>query len=110
QGCTNIVHITGNLKRNVYSDRLKGYKYALIDHNLAFEESNIIINNLSEEAGEEAAQKILSMKKLPDGIFVSNDTCAVTCIKALKQAGISVPKDIAVIGFNNDPISRVIEP
>lgn len=110
QGCTNIVHITGNLKRNVYADRLKGYKYALIDHDLPFSESNIIVNSLSEEAGEEAAKQILKMKSLPDGIFVSNDTCAVSCIKALKREGISVPKDIAVIGFNNDPISRVIEP
>ncbi|GAB2534231.1 LacI family DNA-binding transcriptional regulator [Rufibacter soli] len=110
QGCTNLAHITGNLKRNVYADRLKGFKYALIDHHLAFKDSNVIINNLSEEAGEEAAKKLLSMDKLPDGLFVSNDTCAVSCIKALKQAGISVPGDIAVVGFNNDPISRVIEP
>ncbi|MFC6998192.1 LacI family DNA-binding transcriptional regulator [Rufibacter roseus] len=110
QGCTNIMHITGNLKRNVYSDRLKGYKYALIDNNLPYNEQNIIVNNLSEEAGEEAAQQILKMKKLPDGLFVSNDTCAVSCVKTLKQAGISVPADVAVIGFNNDPICRVIEP
>ncbi|MGV3540406.1 MAG: LacI family DNA-binding transcriptional regulator [Rufibacter sp.] len=110
QGCTNIVHITGNLKRNVYEDRLKGFKYALVDNNLPFKEENIIINNLSEEAGEIAAQQILAMKKMPDGIFVSNDTCAVSCIKALKMAGVNVPKDIAVVGFNNDPISRVVEP
>ncbi|ALJ01088.1 LacI family DNA-binding transcriptional regulator [Rufibacter tibetensis] len=110
QGCTNIVNITGNLKRNVYSDRLKGYKYALIDHNLAYNDANVIINNLSEEAGEEAAKKILKMDPLPDGIFVSNDTCAVSCIKTLKQAGVSVPRDIAVVGFNNDAISRVVEP
>ena len=110
EGCKNIVHLTGNLKRNVYSDRLKGYKYALMDHNLPYDESNVIISKLSEEAGIEAAQQILKMKPLPDGIFVSNDTCAVSCMKALKQAGISIPNDIAVVGFNNDPISRVIEP
>ncbi|WP_181307745.1 LacI family DNA-binding transcriptional regulator [Rufibacter sp. XAAS-G3-1] len=110
QGCRNIVHITGNLKRNVYTDRLKGYKYALVDHDLAYDDANVLINNLSEEAGEQAAKQILDMKTLPDGIFVSNDTCAVSCIKTLKQAGISVPKDMAVVGFNNDTISRVIEP
>ncbi|WP_210465356.1 LacI family DNA-binding transcriptional regulator [Rufibacter roseolus] len=110
QGCTNIVHITGNLKRNVYADRLKGYKYALVDHDLPFTDSNVIISQMTEEAGKEAAQQILRMDPLPDGIFVSNDLCAVSCIKALKKAGVSIPKDIAVIGFNNDAISRVIEP
>ncbi len=47
---------------------------------------------------------------LPDGIFASNDTSAVACIRELKQAGIKIPQDIAVVGFNNDPIARVIEP
>lgn len=110
QGCTNLIHITGNLKRNVYADRLKGFKYALMDKNLPFNDSSVIINNLSEEAGEEAARQILGMNPLPDGIFVANDTCAISCIKTLMQAGVAVPKDIAVVGFNNDPNSRVIEP
>src|SRR5258708_15128468 len=50
------------------------------------------------------------MPKLPDGIFTANDTSAVACIRELKQAGIKIPQDIAVVGFNNDPISKVIEP
>ncbi|AHM63127.1 transcriptional regulator [Flammeovirgaceae bacterium 311] len=110
QGCTDIVHITGSLKRNVYADRLKGFKYALMDSSLTFKEASVMTGSLTEEAGVEAAKKIMKMDPMPDGIFVANDTCAVSCIKTLKQAGISIPKDIAVIGFNNDPISRVIEP
>lgn len=110
QGCRNIVHISGNLKINVYANRLKGYKYALIDHNLPFRESLVITNNLTEEDGIKAAEQILKMKPRPDGVFVSNDFCAVNCMKALKQAGVSVPRDIAMVGFNNDPITRVVEP
>jgi len=110
QGCTNLIHLTGNLKRNVYADRLKGYKYALLDHGMTYSEENIIISSLSEEAGIEAADQILGMNPLPDGLFVSNDTCAVSCLKALTKAGVSIPRDLAVIGFNNDPISRVVEP
>ncbi len=110
QGCKNIIHLTGNLKRNVYKDRLKGFKYALIDHNLPFSDELVYINKLNEEAGTETARQLLSMEAMPDGIFASNDTCAVSCMKALKQAGLSIPGDIAVVGFNNDPISRVIEP
>lgn len=110
QNCTSIVHITGNLKRNVYADRLKGYKYALLDHNLDLKDTLILETNLSEEAGTNAAEQILKMDPLPDGIFVANDMCAVSCMKALKKAGIKIPQDIAIVGFNNDPICRVVEP
>ena len=110
QGCRDIMHITGNLTRNVYADRLKGYKYALLDNGIPFKESSVIVNNLSEEAGIQAAQQILKMKVLPDGVFVANDSCAISCMKALMQNGISIPDDIAIIGFNNDPICRIVEP
>lgn len=110
QGCKNIVHITGNLKRNVYADRLKGYKYALMDNGISFRKANIFVNNLSEEAGIQAVQEIVKMEKLPDGLFVANDSCAISCMKALMQEGVTIPKDIAVVGFNNDPICRIVEP
>lgn len=110
QGCKNIVHITATPKRNVYVDRLQGYKHALADHNLPFNEDNIIIGNLSQEAGADAAEKIMKMETRPDGVFVSNDNCAVGCMIALKQAGVKIPADIAFAGFNNDPVSKVIEP
>jgi LacI family transcriptional regulator len=110
EGCKRIVYIGGNLKRNVYADRLKGYKLALLDKNIVFDDSLLIINNLTDQAGAEAAQQILKMANRPDGIFAANDTSAVACIQELKQKGIRVPEDIAIVGFNNDPISRVVEP
>ncbi|AGA78119.1 LacI family DNA-binding transcriptional regulator [Echinicola vietnamensis] len=110
QGCKNIIHVLGNLKINVYGERLKGYKYALMDHDIPFTQENILHSDLNEEAGEDIAHKILSMDPLPDGLFVSNDACAASCIRSLKQAGIKIPEDIAVVGFNNDMISRLIEP
>lgn len=110
QGCRNIVHITGNLRRNVYADRLKGYRYALIDQEIDYKDNLVFETNLSEEAGMKAVERILKMGPLPDGIFVANDMCAVSCMKALKKSGIKIPRDIAIVGFNNDPISSVIEP
>ena len=110
QGCRRIVHIGGSLNRNVYADRFKGYRQALIEKGIAFDPSLHIINTLSDHAGTEAAQKILSMHNLPDGVFTANDTTAVACIRKLKEAGIKIPEDVAVAGFNNDPIANVIEP
>lgn len=110
QGCKNIMHITGNLKRNVYQDRLKGYKLALTENNIAINEELIKVTDLSFESAAKAIDCIKSMEKIPDGLFVTNDSCAAYCITLLKQMGLSVPKDIAVIGFNDDPIARVVEP
>jgi LacI family transcriptional regulator len=110
QGCKKIVHITAIPKRNVYIDRLNGYKEALHDHGLEFKDEYVIINNLSQEAGTAAAEIIRTMKTVPDGIFVANDNCAVGCMLGLKQAGFKIPADIAIVGFNNDPVSCVIAP
>ncbi len=110
QGCRKIMHVGGNLLRNVYKDRLLGYRKALEENGIAYDESLVIINDLSDKSGVEIAKKILRMKEPPDAVFTANDTTAVSIILHLKKAGLSIPKDIAVAGFNNEPISRVIEP
>jgi LacI family transcriptional regulator len=110
QGCKRIAHITASLKRNVYADRLKGYRQALLDGGLDYDEKLVFINNLSEQAGVDVCRTLLEMKPRPDAIFTSNDACAVSCIRELKLAGLAVPSDVAVAGFNNDPLSKVIEP
>ena len=110
QGCRRIMHITGNTKRNVYADRLKGYKLALLDHGLPNGDDLVKITNLTRQDGLDAAAAINGMSVRPDGIFVANDFCAVSCLGALKQLGIEIPGDIAVAGFNNDPVSQLIEP
>ncbi len=110
QGCKRIMHISGNQLRNVYRDRFNGYKKALEDHQIAFDDDLLIVNDLSAQAGTEAAQQILQMAVRPDGVFVSNDLCAISCMQVLKSEGIKIPEDIAFAGFNNDPTSCVIEP
>ncbi len=110
QGCKRIVHLSGSLNRNVYADRLDGYKQALQEKSIAFDPELVISNNLSDMGGEEAARQILNMNEKPDGVFAANDTSAVACMRELKLAGIKIPEDIAFVGFNNDPVSKVIEP
>ncbi|MBL0744538.1 LacI family DNA-binding transcriptional regulator [Chryseolinea lacunae] len=110
QGCKRIAHVTGNIMRNVYSDRLRGYKQALANAGLPFDEALVYYCNLSEQAGAEAASHLLALPHPPDGVFCTNDTTAVNCMRVLKQAGIRIPEQIAVAGFNNDPLSKVIEP
>ncbi|RYY98353.1 MAG: LacI family transcriptional regulator [Chitinophagaceae bacterium] len=110
QGCKRIAHVTASLKRNVYSQRFKGYRDALYDNNIPYDESLLLVNDLSEGAGVDAALKIMKMKPMPDGLFITNDFVAAVCIRTLKEHGVSVPEDIAVVGFNNDAIGKLIEP
>lgn len=110
QGCRRIAHVGGSMNRNVYAERLKGQVQALKDKGIEHDPSLVISNNLSDQEGAEAALQLIKSGRQPDGIFTANDTSGVAIVRELKQAGISVPKDIAVVGFNNDPISKVIEP
>ncbi len=110
RGCKRVVHVTADSGSNVYKDRLAGYKDALVEAGLLFREEYVIYSDLSLEAGEETAKKILRMKPRPDAVFVANDNCAVGCMLGMKQAGIRIPEDVAFAGFNNDPVSKVIEP
>jgi len=110
QGCKRIVHIGGNLLRNVYSERFRGYKQALTDNKIEFEQNLVVICDMSGRASTDAAKKILKMLPRPDGIFTSNDTTAVAAMVELERAGVIIPDEIAVVGFNNDPISQVIRP
>jgi len=110
QGCRRVMHIGGSTISQVYAERLRGYKKALADYKIPVDPKLIITKNLSEDAGIEAAEYILKMKHRPDAVFSANDACAVYCMRTLKQAGIRIPDDIAFVGFNNDPMSKVVEP
>lgn len=110
QGCRRIAHVTSSLKRNVYSQRYKGYQDALFDNGIALDESLLLINDLSEKAGIDSAMQILKMDPLPDSAFITNDFVAAVCMRTLKENGINIPEDIAIVGFNNDAIGKLIEP
>jgi LacI family transcriptional regulator len=111
QGCRDILHLTNKLNRNVYADRLRGYQLALMENKIPYAEANLLITNLSQEQDRDAvAQQILKRHPLPDGIFAANDAVAVSCMRAFKLAGLRIPEDIALVGFNDEPIARVIEP
>jgi len=109
QGCRNILHISGNLQRNVYGDRFQGYRDALEEHDVLFDEKYHIETDLESNNTDSTISHVQGLKKI-DGIFISNDTFAVHVIKGLLKAGYKIPEDIKIIGFNNDPVSEVISP
>jgi LacI family transcriptional regulator len=110
QGCKKIVLVTATLTRNVYAQRHKGYADALKDNHILYNKHLVLIKDLSEQCGVEAAKEIMKMKPMPDGAFITNDFSAAVCMQTLKGYGVRIPEDIAIVGFNNDAISKIVEP
>lgn len=110
QGCKRIVLLTASLNRNVYAQRHKGYRDALRDNGITYNKDYILVKDLSEACSVEAAIEVLKMNPLPDAAFVTNDFSAAVFMQALKAQGVRIPEDIAIVGFNNDAIGKIIEP
>jgi LacI family transcriptional regulator len=110
QGCTRIAHITSSLNRNVYAQRYLGYRSALEENGIAFQEEWLIINDLKEESAIASAQKLLTLPQFPDGVFITNDFVSAVVMQALKESNIRIPEQIAIVGFNNDSIGKLVSP
>lgn len=111
QGCKRIAHFAGAQQRNVYRERQRGYLEALRQHDLPIDETLIVRGDiLNSEEGMKMANHVLDLPHPPDGIFSPNDTSAVSAILCAKKRGIKIPKELAIIGFNNDPVSVIVEP
>ncbi|MCK9413727.1 MAG: LacI family transcriptional regulator [Prolixibacteraceae bacterium] len=109
-GRKRIAFITGSSQINVYHDRLDGYKHALLQGNLPCCDKYLIEGGFLLEDGMVGAKQLLSLPERPDAILAVGDDVAIGAIKYLKSVGIKVPEDIAVIGFDNDPMGIAIEP
>lgn len=109
QGCQRIVHLTLKSESNVYVDRIKGFKAAIAENQTCCGEV-IYLDSLNLAAGKEFGLSYGLMNNKPDAIFVANDLTAVGCIIALKEIGIKIPEEVAVVGFNNDPVATIIQP
>jgi len=110
QGCSRIVYLSDNRKSNVYSERFEGYKNALKSYKLPYDEELVFEDRLNEESGKRTVSKMLRLQQRPDAVFAANDTSAVAIICQLKRTGIRVPEEVAVVGFNNVHVSRIIDP
>ncbi len=105
QGCKRIAHIRGP-EVSTAVGRLEGYKRVLASYNLTPLPGHIVSLGTSgdhrgEKGGYEAARKLLASKPLPDGIFCFNDPSALGAMRAILEAGLRIPEDIAVVGCGN---------
>ena len=110
QGCTRIAHFTSVKKVSIYRERFRGYREALEAFKLPFDESLVVESNLQLEDGRQSMEKLLALAKRPDAVFSSSDYGAMGALQVLKEKGIKVPKDIAIVGFSNESFTSFSEP
>lgn len=110
QGCKRIAHFSGPLHVSIYANRLKGYKAALEEHGLEFNENYHFTYTITREAGALAIDKLIKLDPMPDAIFSASDYSALGAMVALKDKKIHVPEDIAVVGYANEQYAEIISP
>ena len=110
KGYKKIVHFSGPQEQAIYKNRFLGYKAALQKHNIPFEETNVISSRLMENDGFTNVNKLIDANVKFDAIFSANDLSAIGAMKCLKEKEVKIPKEVAIVGFSNEPVSGVIEP
>ena len=110
QKCSEIAHFSGPQNLEIYKNRFKGYKAALEKYDIPFREELVISSSLMEKDAAENVKKLLALPYKVDGLFCANDVVAIGAIKYLKELGVKIPEEIAIVGFSNESISSVIEP
>lgn len=91
-------------------ERFQGYKLALEEASLSFDEDLVRIGNYHYKSGMEALNYFLGLDNKPTAILAASDEMAVGVIHAIQDKGLSVPEDIEVRGFDNIPISSMVRP
>ncbi len=109
KGCKKIAHFSGDQSLEIFENRFKGYKQALLDNNLKFIEEYVIRIKSSVDQGINAAKTLLSLENRPDAIFSSSDFASLGAIQEIKKQGIKIPEDFCVVGFGNEPFTKFME-
>jgi LacI family transcriptional regulator len=107
-GYQRIAHITGPKSNFESRERLRGFRAALGRADTA--KSLVVNGNFTEESGYLAGREIAAASPRPDAVFAGNDMMAIGCLFALTEAGLRVPHDIALAGFDDIPIARFVTP
>lgn len=102
--------IYGSRPKVENQDKLEGWRKAMEDEGLSVPEKHLFEEENSIEGGYLAASKLLNLKDRPGAIFVTSDIMAVGVMEKIKQSGLCIPQDIAVVGFDNLKISGYLEP
>ena len=109
-GRRRIALLNGPEEYTFCQDRFEGYRLAFQECGIAYEPSLAKSGTLTQEDGYRLTKELLTEKPIPSAIFCVDDLMAMGAYLAIREQRLSIPNDIAVVGFNDDPIASVIEP
>lgn len=111
QGHHHIAMISGQASSLLTKDREIGYRHAMTAAGLKVEEDWIVNGELTISGARAATRNLLSKNKtLPTAIFCATDEMAIGCLHEIKEAGLSVPKDVSILGFDDIRYAEVADP
>jgi DNA-binding LacI/PurR family transcriptional regulator len=110
RGRRRIATITGPQDMVAGQDRLAGYRRALADARVPEDADLVVAGDFSEASGLTAMRSLLERRPDVDAVFAANDPMAAGALRAIREAGRSVPAEVAVLGFDDSPLARVTEP
>jgi len=109
-GHKRIGHMAGQEGIALNRHRYEGYRDALRDNGLEYEEKFHLHGGYREDDGREGAKRFLAMDEMPDAILAINDPVAVGLFSEFKKAGVRIPEDVALVGFSDTPAAALIDP
>ncbi|MBS1206851.1 MAG: transcriptional regulator [Proteobacteria bacterium] len=110
KGFTRIACITGPLDKTPARLRLEGYREAMTRAGLTIREGDEIESDFEFGGGFDAMQALLAMKERPQAVFIGNDAMAVGAYQALYQAGLKIPQDMAIVGYDDIELASYMTP
>ena len=109
-GVRRIVHISGPLGHQSSQDKLAGYRAALMARAIAPDPSLEIEGDYSDVSGAQAVERLLAQGTPFEAIFAANDQMALGARDALRAHGMAVPGDVPLVGYDDIPLARYVEP
>ncbi len=111
QGCRKIAHLIASPNLIISAERLRGYQDALKESNIELKPEWVAHCKAGTfEEGKRVTYELISMHNRPDAIFATNDPLAMGSVMAIKERGLRIPKDIAIVGFSNWFFGELLEP
>ncbi len=100
RGCRRIAHLRGP-ELEIAAERLEGYRRALAKAGLRSRADYVVEGGHGDDTGYEGMRRLMKLEAPPDGVFCFNDPVAIGAMKAVLEAGLKLPQDVAVIGAGN---------
>lgn len=110
RGFTRPAFIGGPEKDNISESRAQGYRGALLERGLPADERYVRRGEVSREAARRFTEELLSLDPPPDSLLCVSNFAASGAYDAVRARGLSIPRDIAVVGFDNYPLAPYMEP